>query len=284
MKKYIFPLLLSIVFVSCQRGRKVKDLPAKPGYLVINSVINNREPMYVFVTTTASPGDTTYLFDTTVAVSVYENGAFKATLPFDKSNGGYFYNVIPTGGTHYKIGVRKPGSITDDSWTETTLPKPILFTNVSFLDSAIFQNGEWISEIKFRMTDGPDQDKYRLLFYGYQSGNYIPFVVAPIDHVLTNNNTERDLTAMVFSDNLFSGKSHEFVVRFPSGNIIKSGPPRFIIEMTNISKEYDEYVTSLGSYQRQARNPFSNPVSIYTNVYNGLGIFAGYTIKHDTIP
>ncbi len=45
-----------------------------------------------------------------------------------------------------------------------------------------------------------------------------------------------------------------------------------------LSKELYQYIRSSQKQQQIGDNPFSEPVFVYTNVKNGLGIFAGYSV------
>ena len=48
----------------------------------------------------------------------------------------------------------------------------------------------------------------------------------------------------------------------------------------NISKSYYYYRTSLELYENASRNPFAQPVQVFSNISNGFGIFAGAQISY----
>ena len=50
------------------------------------------------------------------------------------------------------------------------------------------------------------------------------------------------------------------------------------IRLVNTSEAYFNYLTSFNMYQRTINNPFATPVQVYSNVNNGMGIFAGGTL------
>ena len=56
------------------------------------------------------------------------------------------------------------------------------------------------------------------------------------------------------------------------------------ISTSSISQEYYWYETSYQNYMNaQGTGFFSQPVQVYTNIQNGLGVFAGYSTRIDSI-
>jgi len=55
------------------------------------------------------------------------------------------------------------------------------------------------------------------------------------------------------------------------------------IRLVNTSEEYFNYLKSFNMYQRTINNPFATPVQVYSNVNNGMGIFAGGTLTSWTV-
>ena len=53
-----------------------------------------------------------------------------------------------------------------------------------------------------------------------------------------------------------------------------------LIYNNNISKSYYYYRTSLELYVDAPRNPFAQPVQVFSNINNGFGIFAGAQISY----
>jgi Domain of unknown function (DUF4249) len=50
------------------------------------------------------------------------------------------------------------------------------------------------------------------------------------------------------------------------------------LEIYKLSGDLYKYIKSVNKQQQVGENPFSEPVFIYSNVKNGLGIFAGYSV------
>ena len=60
-------------------------------------------------------------------------------------------------------------------------------------------------------------------------------------------------------------------------------PDKFFIEMRSITKDYYLYQKTLKQQSQTINDPFSESVSVHTNINNGLGIFSGYNSYKDTI-
>jgi hypothetical protein len=58
--------------------------------------------------------------------------------------------------------------------------------------------------------------------------------------------------------------------------IIQDSNQEFTIEVSNITKELYDYQKSLRSFNQNSNNPFSEPSPVYSNIKNGLGIFASF--------
>ncbi|MCY4232433.1 MAG: DUF4249 family protein [Bacteroidetes bacterium] len=82
-----------------------------------------------------------------------------------------------------------------------------------------------------------------------------------------------------FSDKLFESTIQQFEITFES-KLLKSIQSRFILEIWALSDELFAYERSLAIHDINFGLPNiarSTPISLYSNVQNGLGIFAGFT-------
>ena len=61
-----------------------------------------------------------------------------------------------------------------------------------------------------------------------------------------------------------------------SAKNIPNSPKTIKLQIWNTSKDLYDYSLSLRKFNATANNPFSEPTPVYSNVKNGLGIFAGY--------
>lgn len=59
--------------------------------------------------------------------------------------------------------------------------------------------------------------------------------------------------------------------------------PQIIGELRTISKDYYLYYTSLTRQLENKDRPFAEPVIVFNNIENGLGIFAGFNHRRDSV-
>ena len=82
--------------------------------------------------------------------------------------------------------------------------------------------------------------------------------------------------SVFFSDDLFL--EEEFEISFSENEERFHGADTVVIDVSvdHIEASYYQYARSFRNYQNNSGNPFSEPVQVYTNVENGLGIFSGF--------
>ena len=84
----------------------------------------------------------------------------------------------------------------------------------------------------------------------------------------------------IFTDELLNGKQN--YISFES-RIRRGSVPRIILELQSISKDLYLYLKSMQIYERRTDDVFASPVSIYTNVRNGWGVFGSMSSYPQTI-
>jgi Domain of unknown function (DUF4249) len=61
-----------------------------------------------------------------------------------------------------------------------------------------------------------------------------------------------------------------------TAKVVPNSRQNIKLQLWNTSKELYEYHISLRKFNASSNNPFSEPTPVFTNIKNGLGIFAGY--------
>ena len=84
----------------------------------------------------------------------------------------------------------------------------------------------------------------------------------------------------VFDDHLFDGTDHTFTL---DTRLTRGMNKRIILELQSISKDLYLYLKSMQIYERSSDDVFASPVSIYTNVRNGWGVFGSMSSYPQTI-
>ncbi len=83
-----------------------------------------------------------------------------------------------------------------------------------------------------------------------------------------------------FNDNLFNGKTKKFTLLIDTyyfnNNYGNQNSERFInVDLGHTTKDFYLYARSATSQSWNDGNPFAEPVTVYSNIENGFGIFAG---------
>lgn len=120
---------------------------------------------------------------------------------------------------------------------------------------------------------GRDEEPFEESFYTVEESfsTQDPSIIADND---VDDFIEELSTAPFFKDTLFDGQTHVIEL---SGDYDAPEHSRFYIQVLYVSETYYEYLKSARLHNSTQDNPFAEPVSVYSNVENGYGIFAGYS-------
>ncbi len=91
-------------------------------------------------------------------------------------------------------------------------------------------------------------------------------------------------TRLVVTDRNFSGRKHEWsgTLELAFSTNESRGNNKVLLLLTSYSNDYVEYARTLA--ENQDAGPFFEPISVYSNIDGGLGIFAGYTNTRLILP
>lgn len=168
-------------------------------------------------------------------------------------------------------------------------------------------DSEWTYEYKVLKTqisfkDPANEDNfYRLIVdqqYGMYAGdkstpydNSVPILLSSNNHItwfvsndpLLNTSEEEGFIDPysgneynIFSDEIINGKDYELSFELNFGNEIDTSYNEFFhynIQLQTISEEYYLYLQSYAKHKMVDGDFFSEPVIVYSNVLNGLGVF-----------
>ena len=81
-----------------------------------------------------------------------------------------------------------------------------------------------------------------------------------------------------FSDIGFDGTTKRFVISEVSFYNQPSSNVQLDLEVRSLSKDYYNYYSSYNKHSYNEGNFLAEPVTVYNNVENGYGVFAGYTV------
>ncbi len=280
MKNSLNILLLLALFCSCQKVLKVDNSGYKPK-LVVNNLFQQNTPFEIVVSKSVNVYDTLLpSFIPDAIVKLFVNNSYVETLtPFGV---GYYNAVtIPTPGNTYKLEVSRDGF--DAVETENILPDPVKISDWTYIDSVSKDTkGDYYGQLSFTIDDPPQENTYLISFQFYDavSAQYIYLSnISSNDQSLNQSLAKRLQNGeYLFTDNLFNGKKKTILLNIPSGYYTTR--PDYLLKLYSLSK--DAYLYAYSKPEKTAPGEF-NKTPIYTNVKNGLGIFAGRSLDVDTI-
>ncbi len=236
------------------------------------------------------------------------HGDYNRTYSFEEFRSGM--KVSPR--NNYRIEVKSPGyeSVSSDCILPDTVEIISIDTISTFTqpDPSMQDMPSWrVLNCKLKFRDPPDTENYYRLYASYMAGyyasdksqpyspeypvyveNYVLWRVGGQDPIINTKQDEGFFEDQIyneysiFTDELISGK--EYILKFSlpvfrgsmgSMDTAYHEFAHYHIELQSISKELYLYLRSSSAHQMKEGNFFSEPVLVYGNVDNGLGVFGG---------
>lgn len=188
-----------------------------------------------------------------------------------------------------KVEIKASKELYKDISAVTNVPKQFELSDVTYEEKAISpEEGRLLDRIRFTIDDKVDEENfYEFRVFGITRDTItLPNGEVKITEDITNvyleseiSNPVEDEVQTIFSDVNFNG------VKYPLSYAINSSefPPEKKVELVlvarSLSKSKYLHVTSVKKYRNSENfGFFSEPVTVYTNVENGLGaLTAEYT-------
>lgn len=307
--RYILIILALVIISGCTKYLDFEGEDAEPR-LVLNGIFTPDSTFRIELSHSAgyiSQQPLRTLHNGNVVV-YSENGEFLDSL---KHAGKGIYKGVVTAqaGKSYKIGASAPTF--ENIYAVDYIPEPVFVSswNVSPSDIGLTEYS-YTLDVDFVINDQRGvQNYYVLEFYGKRS-YYVKYEYDPNTEDLVPDTvffddpglqrlpfetsesiltSETDLafdegsyyaSSLAFCDNLFDGKSQKFRVRL---SFYMDGITDIEMVLKSCSEAYYRYKRSIENYRNADGDPFSQPVQVYTNIENGLGIWAGYSVAKTKI-
>ena len=112
------------------------------------------------------------------------------------------------------------------------------------------------------------------------------FIPIPIRNTTSQNTTivtDINKNGILFTDDQLNGAQLNFQFQTVLDRDLTGDNPEIIGELRTISKDYYLYYTSLTRQLENKDRPFAEPVIVFNNIENGLGIFAGFNHHRDSV-
>jgi hypothetical protein len=308
-------VFIAATFVSSCDEEFIVEIDDTSNLIVVNSFFNGDEELSVTVTKSMPPQKNQVVVELKNAkVSLFENNNFVEELTYLKtpndSIGRFISNTTPVIGATYRIEAETPEEdIKQKVSTQSVLPERIEIVS----DTAVWlkwtteKDSTFLIRFYFEITfNDPPADNY-----------YYITAAAPVYEMDTINNTREFCfweyaeiltgelpghelyinNALLFKDATFNSTTkkisgtatmHSSINNFNSD--IDENKKYFIdksklhIVLHSLSKDAYNFCSSYAKKIEMSDDIYSEPVVIYSNVKNGLGIFAGENISSKDIP
>ncbi|MBE9466773.1 MAG: DUF4249 domain-containing protein [Bacteroidetes bacterium] len=297
-KLLVKSFLVFFVFSSCSKIIPIDD-PDNEKHVDVIGVMNSDSILKVNVSKSVSilqSSENLYYeennsilskidFVSNATIKIYENNVYKDTLLFTEY-GNYLANFKPVVGNKYKIEVNVPNCEQVDA--ENIVPEKVKIDsiNTSTVSGSSFIDEEKMLRCEIHFTDPSDVSNYyylnvfgKITYKSYDESlecffveTYSKFIDFDTNDPMVDNDSKLN-NGIVFKDDLINGKNYTLNIEFDKNF---SDTTMFHFNLYSISSDYYLYLKSIDK-QINAKDggPFTESVPVYTNVNNGVGIFAG---------
>lgn len=313
-KTYSTLLLLSVLLLpSCEKeiefnGTITEPLVVVNSYLIPDSTIRVQLSKSRFFLDSKTDYDR--INNATVSISINHN--VDETLRFT-SAGNYTGTYKPQPGDSVTLRIKVPGE--KEIYSLAVIPAPSTIIALDTLSRrqtsrhpAGIQNDtitSWMTnynlELGLRIKDPAQQKNYYRLSilyneeyseWDYRNYYYTYFTLKGVSNETSGNNLlslideESQKEFHLFPDDLFDGKEivirfnlNEYVLERAPGNIDPNPKAQisYIVNLQSINRETYLFLKSKDASQEVINNVFTEPVQIYSNIQNGIGIFGAIT-------
>jgi hypothetical protein len=291
MKKIIlFSALIALLASSCEKEVEVKMPPYEP-VLVVNTFFESDSTPSVEVLYSKSVNDTARIKKLmTAQVDLYENDAYKGRMVIDTNKNYVLPGFTAVSGKNYKLVINQQGfkEITALSY----LPNPVILNSAGYITGLAPgpNSGSTRARLTITFEDPSEENFYfirmsasRIDTMKIDSVNYVLYPSRYDIYFEEPENSGDDQFfyngGLLFTDQYINGKNVSMNLDFSEESI--AGAQSIDLYFSTVNKEYFKYFKTLGLQEGTGSNPFVEPVRVYSNVTNGLGIFGGTsTLKY----
>ena len=273
---FFFSSISFLLIASCSTEVEIEWEDESQKY-VLNCLFTPDEPVKLYAFTTSPILDDTTFFADGLDIEIYKN----ETLVWSGSGTGQGEYPIPVyakAGTKFKIIMKDKNGYAVSA--VDSIPFHVYISNATYL-FPVYEDiyGSKFGKVSLSFQDEPEvKNYYEIVILSKDSSINQTFNISSPVITLDNENDPYFPGTILFTDELFNGQKLDL-------NIFVSSYDTPTIVLKNVSRNYYEYRKSIIAHfynQNVERTDIYNmfkgdPVELYSNVSNGLGIFAGYT-------
>ncbi|MDL2313333.1 DUF4249 domain-containing protein, partial [Bacteroidales bacterium OttesenSCG-928-B11] len=283
INKFLPLLCLILLLASCREEveNEFDDFPAAP---VVNSILIAGEPIRVHLSLTTKINSTDFHLIDNARVLLYVDNTFAEELTYQEE-GIYEAMTLAEPQKEYACQIITPDF--DTIFCQNRIPATQSILDLKFIPVAgLDEEGLPHPGIELTFENDPSQNLYyevALRHFQYGEEQYV--------NILPNNDpiiVREGVNIPIFSNEGITGDSYKLHLNFmTSGYSSSVSEQKLVVELRSVNYAYYQYVKTRKLYEQgyysSALESFP-PMSLYSNVRNGYGIFAGYTfVQSDTI-
>ncbi len=293
MKKYSYLLYMALLGMGCSNVVEI-DVASRKPTAVLNAIFTPDSTWRVSLTESNDVLSDKYYYQpiTDALVTIYnKNGETIETLSLSStSDYAYKGKLVPQEDETYSIIAEIKG----EKFSATSrVPKVVAISSVQ-VDSV--DGNVPYANVGIKFSDPSVEKNYysiKIIETGYEVRNYNGTndttyyeregSFLPLDPKYQENSDDGFFdddyiprsNEVFFQDDLFDGQAYVFRLRPYSGR----GATRTRVVLLSVSEEYYNYFRTKKIQDRGDLDPFSQPAQVYSNIKNGVGIFAGYGVS-----
>lgn len=310
--KIIYTIIFSLLIFgyACEKVIEI-DIEDAKIKIVANSIIEPDSIVRVNVTRSRHILDNASIIPLNDAeVKLFENDILVGTLVYT-SRGNFEIDYYPQIGNEYRIELTHPDF--DDVSANTIIPQRVTINDIDTLKT-FNEDGYEVYNFYVNFTDPENQENYyylsmynkfmaeiwdeNLITYdtlyvgpdttivditqgGYRYSEIIERLYFDSDDLIFEEYHPGG-NGRIFSDEIIDGNSYTLKASVNHWSFY-SDSNNVIIELHTINKDLYRYLTSYSRHNYSSGDPFAEPINVFTNISNGIGIFGGSSVDKDSI-
>ncbi len=276
---YIVPILFML---ACETVVHV-DLPKLDDKIVINAIYSTDTTSVVSLSRTNSVLDGSVTFKSIEDAEIILRDENVADVLTHDRSGLYRSRFRPSAGTDYTLEViskRFGKASAKFKVPEVTPIKSVEYKKgrnreheftLKFNDPVDEENYYAVAVYTYnKRIEDLDQNKYRN-YYTYEPE-------PPFDSRTEEFELRAGRYVNMFADGFFDGEEVEFSMNLSYGSMDSAIDNEVYFELYTISKEFYDYYKTKEHQANVGGSPFTQPVIVYSNIENGVGIVGAYSV------
>jgi hypothetical protein len=283
MKKLLFLIGVAVGISACETKLDLSEISGR-NRLVVNSLINDQDKIEIQVSKTIPLGSTAAVeFVNNAVVTISDENGNSVGFSYNVGTDKYENSVFRAGaGKYYSVSVKAPGF--DEVYADMVMPGKAISVPSTWKDSTdLDSSGYPTGTLTVNLNDkSGEANYYRVSLFYYDDITAIWNTLAPItrDAAIENEAIVSEDGSWVFSDKTFNGQQKSISFITPFG--YAQGTPKYLVVTESLNEPYFQYFQSIENYKAGA-GVFGEATPVFSNIRNGVGIWAGSSISRDTI-